>query len=302
MKKTLIVVLLGLIGFNVNSQTQGKPTFIKPTNHQKRVTILVSGKTRYYYSLSDENPSVVTVNGPGKLKVITRGRFKPDQTNKLNYVISYSIDGGSIQTKKITSVERSLKATYEKGSLGMPSQAREFEITLGRGTHSIDFTLTDNTIQVEAQYIFYPTKGKKIDWIAYSPMQPSEPVELVTKETRVKYYRFSKEKPLKIEIIGPTELRVLSRFENHYNMKGRIHYRLQIRENGKVLNSYQLSNTLSDITVYQDNNSLIPGKACEFVIEVPSGIHVYEILPLDEDKRTILGRILIPKKDVKLKE
>ena len=108
------------------------------------------------------------------------------------------------------------------------------------------------------------------------------------------------EKPLKVEIIGPTELRVLTRTENHFQMKGRINYRVQVKENGKVINTYQLCSKVSEVAVYKDVKELIPGTACEFVIYVPKGKHVYEILPLDKDKSTLLGRLLIPEKDVKL--
>jgi hypothetical protein len=85
-------------------------------------------------------------------------------------------------------------------------------------------------------------------------------------------------------------------------MKGRIQYRVQVKENNKVINTYQLSSRRSEVTVYEDDNTLIPGKGCEFVIEVPKGNHTYEILSLDQDKNTVLGRLLIPKKDVKLEK
>jgi hypothetical protein len=95
---------------------------------------------------------------------------------------------------------------------------------------------------------------------------------------------------------------VLTRIENHYQMRGRINYRLQVRENDEVINTYQLSSRRSEVTVYKDDNTLIPGKGCEFVINVPKGRHIYEILSLNQDKNTVLGRLLIPEKDVKLRE
>jgi hypothetical protein len=182
----------------------------------------------------------------------------------------------------------------------VPGQLKEFEIELGLGSHTIEFKLRDSKINVAARYAFMPAKEKKLEWIAYCPMTPSEPVDLISKESTTSYYRFSFEKPLKIEIIGPTELRVLTRVENHYEMKGRIHYRVQIKEADKVLNTYQLSSERSETAVYKENRDLIPGKACEFVIIVPKGKHNYTVFPLDEDKSTLLGRLLIPKKDVKL--
>ena len=102
--------------------------------------------------------------------------------------------------------------------------------------------------------------------------------------------------------MGPTQLRVLTRIENHYHMKGRIHYRVQVKEDSRIVNTYQLSSRRSEITMYRENTELIPGKACEFVINVPKGKHIYEVTPLDKDKSTVLGRILFPEKDVSNEE
>lgn len=303
MKKIQLILLISILFVSgIMAQSVKKSRFLKPTNFQKRVTTLVSDKSRSYYSLNTEKPSTINVQGPGKLRVITRGRFIPDEGDEIKYEILYSIDGGEKKKIIISSVERSKKATYLKGSLGVPGQLKDFEIELGRGNHTIEFKLKDKNIPVAARYRFTPSKKKKQEWIAFSPMQPSEPVNLISRETTVNYYRFSTKKPLKVEINGPTELRVLTRIENHYQMKGRIHYRLQVKEKGKVINTYQMSSRRSEIAVYKNDKKLIPGKAREFVIDVPGGRHSYEIIPLDEDKSTVLGRLLLPKKNVKLEK
>jgi len=216
--------------------------------------------------------------------------------------VLYTIDGGEQKTKAITGIERSKKAAYADGALGVPGELKTFEIELSRGSHTIEFRLKDLTFNVAARYIFTPSKPKKQEWLAFSPMFPSEPVDLISRETTTSYYRFSMDKPLKVDIIGPTELRVLTRTENHFQMKGRINYRVQVKENGKVINTYQLYSKVSELAVYKDVKDLIPGTACEIVIIVPGGKHVYEILPLDQDKSSLLGRLLIPVKDVKLEK
>lgn len=284
------------------AQSGKKPQYLKPTNFQKRVTTIVLGKKRNYYSLSAQESSTISVQGSGKLKVITRGRFIPKAESKIAYKISYSVDGGEIKNVDFSGVERSKEATYLNGTLGVPGESENFEIELGRGNHTIEFKLKDEKINVAARYIFTPVKEKRQEWIAYCPLRPSEPVDLITREETVSYYRFSIAKPLRIEINGPTELRVLTRIENHYQMRGRINYRMQVQENGKVINTYQLSSRRSDITYYKNDKELIPGKACEIVIVVPKGKHIYEVSPLDKDKNTLLGRLLLPKKDVKLEK
>ena len=296
---TLLILIFSVSG--IIAQSSNKSRSLKPTNFQKKVTTIVSGKSRSYYSLSTDKSSTINVRGPGKLRVITRGRFVPKQGDEINYEILYTINGADVRTVKMNSVERSKKATYLKGSLGVPGQLEDFEIELERGINTVEFFLKEKKIPVAVRYIFTPTKKKKQEWIAFSPKQPSEPVDLISRESTVNYYRFSMGKPMRIEINGPTQIRVLTRTENHYQMKGRIHYRIQVKEKGEIINTYQLSSRRSEIALYKNNKELIPGKACEFVINVPKGRHIYELIPLDKDKNSLLGRFLIPKKDVKLK-
>lgn len=301
LKKTLLFLLVILsFDFHGIAQSASKSRSLKPLN-SKSVTTLISGKTRKYYALNSVTPSVITVQGPGKLIVNTRGRFIPSRKDLINYEILYTLDGVNQKSKPFTSVNRSNDAVYENKALGTPGALKTFEINLGRGSHTLEFKMKDEKIPVAARYVFKPTKDKKQEWISFSPLTPSEPVELISGESTTSYYRFSVAKPLKVTIIGPTELRILTRAENHVGMKGRIHYRFQIKEAGNVISTYQLSSDRSETAFYKENKSLVPGKACEVDITVPSGSHTYTIIPLDEDKNTILGRLLIPKKDVKLK-
>jgi len=302
MRKNLsLTLLLTLAVFLIQAQPL-KKKYPKPGNYTKRVTTVIGEKSRSYYSLNQTASSNIRVKGPGVLRVMTRARFVSGDQETLKYEMLYVVDGGQQQKVKNSGVKRSREAVYQNASLGKPGQLKDFEINLGRGDHTIEITLNDDSTPVAARYIFTPGKAKKREWIAYSPEQPSEPIDLISRETAVKYYRFSADKPLFVKVNGPTELRILSRIENHYNMKGRIHYRLQVKEGDDVLNTYQLSSLRSDIAAYKENSMLVPGKACEFVINVPKGRHNYEIVPLDRDKSTILGRCLLPKKAVRLRE
>lgn len=301
MKKTVLsLLILVLISFGLIAQSGKKSRYIKPVVFQKKVTTLISGKTRNYYSLNVDKPSTINIQGPGILRVITRGRFAHENDDKIEYQVIYSVDGSKQNRVKISNAKQSITATYKIDSLGIPGQLKDFEIEIGRGYHTLEFFIKDKSIPVAVRYYLTPTKNKKQEWVSFSPIKPREPVDLITRESTYKYYRFSMEKPLKVTVNGPTELRVLTRVENHYQMKGRINYRMQVIEKGKVINTYQLNSRRSEITTYKDNTELVPGKACEFVINVPAGRHTYEVLPLDKDKNTLLGRFLLPKEDVKL--
>ena len=301
MRKLILTCSLLIFGLVLlQAQTVGKKRYLKPKNHTQLVSTMINGKTRSYYDLSTTKASVINVKGPGVLRVMTRGALS-GSAKKVEYEIKYVIDGGEEKTFESGKAYRA-DAKYKDASRGKPGHMKDFEIVLSRGDHTIEFFINDEKVPVAARYVFQATKPKKQKWLAYSPKQPSEPVDLVTRETVVKYYRFSNPNPLKVEVCGPTQLRMLSRIENHYQMKGRIHYRIQVKEDGKVINTYQLSSRRSEVTVYKKNKELVPGKGCEFLIDVPEGKHTYEILPLDKDKSTILGRFLLPEKAVKLVE
>jgi len=292
--------MLLFFGSALMAQSNGDSRYLKPKDYQKKLTIKIDNKSRSYYALSADKPSVINIQGPGKLRVMSRGQINEGGTNEVDYTISYVIDGGEKKVVKISSVQPSKRADYVDYETSVPGQLKDFEIDMGRGYHNIEIKNTGHKVPVSVRYKFIPAKVKKQEWIAFCPKRPSEPVDLISRESTVNYYRFSSEKPLKVEINGPTELRVLTRTENHYQMKGRIYYRIQVKENNGIISTYQLSSRRSEVAVYKYNSELIPGKACEFVIDVPKGRHTYEIVPLDKDKNTLLGRFLIPEKDVKL--
>jgi len=302
-KKQLILLVLVLLSSSlVMAQKKSSKKTLKPANFQEKIMIKSGDKTRSYYALDTEKASVVSLTGPGVLRVISRCAFAPGQKDKTNYEVLYKVDGGEQQTAKIKGAIPTSKATYQVSTMGTPGQLQSFDIELGRGDHTIQLLRSENQPAIAARYLFSPGKVKKKKWISFNPMMPAEPVDLVTKEQIVSYYRFSLEKPIQIEVYGPTQVRVLTRVENHYQMRGRIQYRIQVKENNQVINTYSLNSKRSQITVYKDNEKLLPGTGCEFVIDVPKGKHVYEIMPLDKDKSTILGRFLIPEKDVKLSD
>jgi hypothetical protein len=301
MKKIILLILVLILSTTIylfSADTK----IIKPKNAKSKVSIIIAGKSRNYYPLSVKEPSIITVRGPGKLEIISRAEFIKNEKPTLNYKIYYRIDGNKKTEMFFKNITRSNDAIYKEKSLGIPGTGKRIVLDLGSGEHTIELWLGAENPKVAARYLFTQRKDKKIDWVTLSPMSPNEPVNLIAAEELVQYYRFSQSRPLKIQISGPTTFKVLTRIENHYGMKGRINYRLQVKENGKVKHTYQLNSVRSETTHYKNVGSKIPGKAKEIVIDVPSGRHSYEILPLDKDKNTILGRILFPKKDIGLGE
>ena len=297
--KSLFIVFI-FIAFSFLTFAGSNTKIIKPKNAASKTTIIIWGKSRTYYPLTFGHSTVVTVNGPGTLKIITRERIQSH--NPLDYSIYYSINGERKNNVDFSNVHKDNKASFKDSKLGLPGRAGIFSLELGRGENTIEFWRGNEKPLIDVRFLFTETKEKRIKWVSMSPLFPNEPVSLVTNEEVYTYYRYTENKPLKIKVNGPTTLRVLNRIENHYQMKGRINYRIQVKEDKKVKNTYLLSSVRSDVTVYKKGCGKTPGKANEILITVPGGTHLYQISPLDKDKNSVLARILFPKKDVKLKE
>ena len=301
MRNNIFTILFLIFLFSISNLFPSSGTkVLKPKNNSKKITLIISGKKRAYYQLPAKESSVLTVRGPGKLRIISRTKF--DNNKSQDYSIYYKVDGDGKVKKDFKNVSKSSNAAFSETKSGIPGEAKEIVINLGRGEHTIEIWNSDENKFVCCRYLLTKVKGKKIDWVSLSPLYPNEPVSLVTNENVVSYFRFSDDKPLKIKITGPTQLRILSRVENHFSMKGRINYRLQVKEDGMLKNIFLLNSVRSDVTLYKKSCGKIPGKAKEIVIDVPGGTHIYTVTPLDKDKNTILARILFPKKDVKIEE
>lgn len=275
-----------------------KTKVLLPKNASEPVIINVAGKGFKYYSIPSDEFLLYSVRGPGKLKIISRAQLNVNSESSLDYTLYYRINGGEKNKVEFRSVKADNNSFFEIALLGSPCIGENIIIELPRGENSVEIWSGSANQNIYARALFTSIKLKKINWISLSPMYPNEPVSLVTNEDVVTYFRYSSAKPLKLIITGPTTLRVLNRVEFDYKMKGKFSYRIEAKEDNKLKNTYMLLTDRSDVTRYKKDGKRTPGRANEIVINVPSGTHTYEISALD--KCSVLGRILFPKKDIKL--
>ncbi|MEM6455016.1 MAG: hypothetical protein AAF772_07970 [Acidobacteriota bacterium] len=289
MKSTLALAAL-LLFVDAVGHAQSPPSSIP---------IFVSGQDRSYTRLDVREPALETVRGPGALRIVSRARFRPARADGLRYSLRVRVDGGPWQTVTYADVPRSRTAMFRDGTLGVPGRLMDHRIDLGRGYHNIEILAAAAQPEIYHRVLFEPRRAKRRSWVAVTP-DDAALVELVVRENLVAYYRNRAQKPFRIEVIGPTELRIFTRLENTPAMRGRIHYRLQVREMGRVINTFQLSSRRSEITTYHADDALVPGRAAEVVIPIAAGRHRLEILPLDPDKSTLLARFMLPREDLSL--
>jgi hypothetical protein len=263
----MFFLILAFLAGTVLSGAAPKTKVLIPKYANGSISIIVLGKSYKYYPITIDEPSVLTTRGPGKLKIITRGHINSQDEKRLSYNIYYRINGTEKIKVEFNGVKPDDKASFKDVSLGFPSVGENIIIELSRGEHTIELWSGSEFSKICTRVLFTEIKEKKIDWVSLSPMYPNEPVSLVTNEDVVSYYRYSAAKPLKVRITGPTILRVLNRVEFDYKMKGKMSYRVEVKEDKKVKNTYMLCTDRSDVTRYKKDGKRTPGKANEIVIK-----------------------------------
>jgi predicted transcriptional regulator len=275
----------------------GKKT-IKPVNAEEKTRIEILGRTYNYYALKNKDFLTLDVRGPAKIKVYTRAMLSKNEKNA-TYSISYFIDGKKTGKKKFKSVPASKKAHFVDMPNFVPAENRNLTIELGEGFHTVRFKLNDALPPVFAKFHLFKKTRKKKKWAAMQPLEPVEHVYLIADEELVEYFGFGKGRPLRLTVIGPTQLRILTRTEITNTNKKRVSYRLQIFERENLINSFQLYSVRSYSTRFEKIPNAIPSKAREIVVNVPEGLHTYVIKTPDENVK-LYARFFIPTEDIDL--
>ncbi len=280
----LIIIILTIFLFNVNVKSQDK-VLIKPINSANSLIIKEKHNASTYYRIPQGNSNSVKIKGPGVIKVYIKVNTKQDIKNDSIY-LKYIIDNNLIRTRKIKNMEIDSFAISEENPILKFSKTNFVNIKIAPEDHLIKFLNTNNT-EFFVKYVFI--KEIKPSWQELSPSNNVGFELLKVSDTKtLKYYKLTTEKPIIIKTDGPTTLRVLVRSEFQCSMYGKCDFLLQVKKNGKLLNTYKISSGRSKTAKYDKNEDLIPGNLKKIYIKVPTGKNEYEFIVKSPEKSAIL--------------
>ena len=254
----------------------------------------VNGKNRLYWNLSRKNPVLLNVVGPASLKMMTRAILSGDKEEVLFGVIPY-IDG-----KRQRTIGR---ATSDAKSVLNPQKPEE-RIGNGRtlvfqvpeGAHEYKFLPSrENAGKVYARFLLAEQIDPDTKYIAYLPRSFPAEIPITIKEREYLYYRCWDDSPVELEVIGPTQIKGIARFEFDHTMRGDKPFRIQVSENGKIIMTRPFTAEISATAAYNEPSDKLIGKGETFFINVPPGRHRYQITT-PEKGTTVLLRFYLPQK------
>ncbi len=288
MKKTVIsLIILGLISF---SGIAADYSLLKPNKHGKVLKIQVKGKNWTYYKLDRKNSLEFSVEGPTKIRFITRLDMQEYKSGeKIDYTIYVKQDGRKTHFTRSAVISKGIEFGNETG--GKIGTGEDIHFEIPEGKHIIRLYLgkkDDSVVYIrplkERRQV---SSGSKR--VAMNPKKFTSLVKIIVKEREYDYFRVGENDSLQLSIIGPATVKTIARLEYDITMNGERKYRIQVLEDGKLKNTFLLNTVLSEIAVYkEDSANKILSRGEIFFIEVPGGEHIYTFKVLDSGRSAVL--------------
>jgi hypothetical protein len=268
-----------------------------PSEYGQSHSFKVSGNDRTYFSVETGKQLSVQVKGPTQIRVLTRLEFDSMPNQSVEYTIHYAMDDQA--ANQITFTSRPIDAVRDPQDPNrLMGFLRSHSIDVPRGVHSYSFQVTNGIklvwMRIQEQQAGYV---ENLSRVAMQPHHYTKAVDLDVKEKLATYYRIGEDNEVSIDIIGPTNLKILARLEFDETMRGTQKFRFQVLEGDKVIETYSLSTEVSDVARYIEPTSTLLSRGEKVYLDVPEGAHSYRIVLLDEN-RTALIKFHIPVKDL----
>jgi hypothetical protein len=170
-----------------------------------------------------------------------------------------------------------------------------------RHTHTVDIPEGEHTVVVRtnapATGSFARATGKKRSLkTEMTPCEFEKAVEEVYQERERTWYFATKDRPVCLEVTGPTTLDVGASLNFDSTMRSSVSFSVEILLDGQLAETKTFKSDRSHVRSYPDEKSVVPGQQESFQVTVPEGRHRIELRPSGD--RTVAFRALIPTRDV----
>lgn len=259
-----------------------------------RTTLTVDGKKRTYHPLNIKKPVVVKVTGPTTLRLVTRAECLGEETI---YSFLVTRDGAKrYHIARVTSPDPEVHAEGNSRVKLGSSRTATFKVPAGEHTYEISLPAGAKG-GVYVRPMVLESAKSPASYVAFLPKSFAEEVRVAVREAEYLYYRGAQNKPLELEVVGPTKLKIVSRLEFDYTMRGEKSYRVQVVEGGKVMATKVLKAKPSALASYVGKSTRVLSEGSTFYLKVPTGRHAYQ-LTLPDPGVSAVFRFYLPQKDL----
>lgn len=113
-------------------------------------------------------------------------------------------------------------------------------------------------------------------WNEIYPVKGAATAKVVIKGKERTYYSFSKDKPVRVEVQGPTKVKLYIRLEVPRSSNGLQDFKVGVTLDGKLAGGYSFTAERTKDVTYPGRQDVVPAKRKRLYVEVPEGVHFLE--------------------------
>ncbi|MBI2919650.1 MAG: hypothetical protein HYY18_01045 [Planctomycetes bacterium] len=265
---------------------------VAPREGARPVKLSVEGKTLTYYALDGDGASV-RLKGPTRLRAYVRGHFEEKMPANVEISVRIAMDGKDLDARKL-SCRRSKSSTYaENGHGSAPGARSTITLDVPEGEHTFQFR---SDAPANASFS-RATKQKRSLRTEMTPAEFEKAVEEIFEERERTWYFSTKDKPVAMDVVGPTTLDIYASLTFDASMRTETEYKVEVVIDGAVALEKSFKAARSHVRTYPDEKTLVPGQQDDFKVKMPDGKHRVEFRPKGE--QSVAFRIFMPSKDLK---
>ncbi len=257
------------------------------------LTVTVQEKPRAYFRINPDTPLTLQMDGPGKLRIVSRAELPTSGTHTISYRLRVE-ENGKILKEQATesSAADGVRIT---GSSAIICKSRSLILDMPPGAHRVVISVVGVSSVLVRPLSTGPARVAEA-MISITPVEAIRAVTVSEGEKLIPYYSVLPGKPVKFRIVGPTNVEISTRLDFDVTMRGVQVYRLGISQAGRRVREVEFKTTKATTATYTDLKDRAASKVSRFVVSLKQGVSdlLVELLEPKNGSAEIHARIPQP--------
>ncbi len=271
----------------------GKWEAIEKLPDQTPVVVLVEKQPRTYFRLTPEKPLTIAVEGPVRLRVISRLELPRGAKQPVSYTLRVTEADRELDRQQ-TESSASSKVRDPDGHRTI-AKSRRLHVDVPAGHHVVALSVEGTPAVLVRLHQAAPGTGEE-PTVALTPIEAPRTVSVVEGEKTIPCFSALPGRPVKLRVVGPTSLDLITRLDYDATMRGTQTYRLGVFDRGKRIRVLELRTAKSATAIYSELPDRSPSRPDRTRLAIGDGVHeiAVELLAPSRGAAEIHARIPQP--------
>ena len=288
-------VLANLIGILIPTLPAHSAELLAPVSGTV-ISLDIAGKQSSYYHLAAGQPLAFSVAGPGTASTIVRLAL-PESFDADSARYRVAVLEGTDTVRAVSTSTAPADAEWVGLKEGV-TLLRKFSFTVPEGQHNYQFMFESGDASFAGLRLLLKRASPHAGDSPLYPVAMDRMLTLIYNEKRLDFHLATTAQPVKLRVIGPTRLRMVTRLVYGSTMKGTQKYALVMALDKNPLKPEEFSTTKAINSQFEEESDWVPGKSRTAYIVVPDGEHELTVTPQATDAPGVALRFTLPAEDV----